>query len=77
MGHFETDLEGNFILVKHPGDNWLMDALGRRVNQRGYLIDEDGNIVNKYGDRVIERSDLDSQTGDIPADIFADLFIPR
>lgn len=51
MGHFETDLEGNFILVKY--NDFLVDALGRRVNQRGYLIDEDGNIVNKYGDKLI------------------------
>ena len=57
MGHFETDLEGNFILVKCPAPNsqgqWLIDALGRRVNQRGYLIDDDDNIVNKYGELVI------------------------
>jgi hypothetical protein len=81
MGHFETDIEGNFVLLKRLSPDghyeWLVDALGRRVNKRGYLIDDEDNIVNKYGEMVIQRDDLDSDSGDIPADIFADLFIPR
>ena len=52
MGHFETDLRGNFVLVKKQGltlpqgdsmkqelEEYLVDALGRRVNRRGYLVD--------------------------------------
>jgi hypothetical protein len=81
MGHFETDLEGNFILIKRLApncrDQWVVDALGRRVNKRGYLVDDDDNIVNKYGELVLQREDLDSSSGDIPADVFADLFIPK
>ena len=81
MGHFETDLEGNFILLKRLApngrDQWVVDALGRRVNKRGYLVDDDENIVNKYGELVLQRDDLDSLSGDIPADVFADLFIPK
>ena len=81
MGHFETDLEGNFVLVKRTsavtGEEVLVDALGRKVNQRGYLIDDAENIVNKFGELVVQRDELDSETGDIPADLFADLFIPR
>ena len=81
MGHFETDLEGNFVLIKRLApngrDQWVVDALGRRVNRRGYLVDDDDNIVNKYGEVVLGREDLDSETGDIPPDIFADLFIHK
>ncbi len=47
------------------------------MNQRGYLVDDEDNIVNKYGERVLLKDELDSETGDIPADIFADLFIPK
>ena len=54
-----------------------MEALGRRVNKRGYLVDDEDNIVNKYGELVLQREDLDSSSGDIPADVFADLFIPK
>ena len=40
MGHFETDLRGNFVLVKKQElEEYLVDALGRRVNRRGYLVD--------------------------------------
>jgi hypothetical protein len=57
MGHFETDLEGNFVLVKRTsavnGEEVLVDALGRKVNQRGYLIDDAENIVNKFGELVV------------------------
>lgn len=81
MGHFETDLEGNFVLIKKLSPDgrteWLVDALGRRVNRRGYLIDDENNIVNKFGEMIIQKDDLDSNSGDIPADVFADLFIPR
>lgn len=82
MGHFETDLQGNFVLVKRDradilGKEYLIDALGRRVNVRGYLIDEYGNIVNKFGDIVVPHAQLDKDTQDIPADLFQDLFIPK
>jgi len=65
MGHFETDLRGNFVLVKRQGmvldpatskevlEEYLVDALGRRVNRRGYLVDVQGNIVSKFGDLVV------------------------
>lgn len=54
----------------------LVDALSRRVNKRGYLVDEKGNIVSKFGEVVVAKEDLDPVTEDIPADIFRELFIP-
>jgi hypothetical protein len=57
MGHFETDAYGNMVIVKKtttggltPRGDELVDALGRRVNKRGYLIDNEGNVVNKFGE---------------------------
>ena len=88
MGHFETDLRGNFVLVKRQGmtldpqgkevlEEYLVDALGRRVNRRGYLVDTKGNIVSKFGDLVVTSDLVDPETDDIPAELFAELFIPK
>jgi hypothetical protein len=88
MGHFETDLRGNFVLVKRQGmtldatgkevlEEYLVDALGRRVNRRGYLVDTRGNIVSKFGDLVVTADLVDPETDDIPAELFAELFIPK
>ncbi len=88
MGHFETDLRGNFVLVKRQGmgmdgngkevmEEYLVDALGRRVNKRGYLVDTKGNIVSKFGDLVVTADLVDPETHDIPAELFAELFIPK
>ena len=32
---------------------WLVDAMGRRVNRQGYLVDDNDNIVNKFGQMII------------------------
>jgi len=40
-GHFEMDELGAVIM--NPGG---LDMLDRRVNQKGYLIDSAGNVVN-------------------------------
>jgi hypothetical protein len=84
MGHFETDLRGNFVLIKKTVptiegglEDFLVDALGRRVNRRGYLIDEKGNIISKYGEIVVIKDLIDPETDDIPAELFAELFIPK
>lgn len=42
-----------------------MDAKGRRVNEKGYLIDEGGHIRNKRGYKVFSRLLLE-EDGDIP-----------
>ena len=52
----------------------LVDSVGRNVNRSGYLIDNDGNVISKYGEFVLARSELDPLTDDIPALLFAKLF---
>ena len=63
MGHFETDPQGNMVIVKKattqngltPRSEILVDALNRKVNKRGYLIDDQGNVVSKFGEIVVNR----------------------
>ena len=44
MGEFDIDDHGNYVLIR-GNDGKLNDKLGNRVNQRGYLIDVQGNVV--------------------------------
>jgi hypothetical protein len=47
-GMFDIDDYGNFIIIRND-DGSLCDKLDRTVNRRGYLIDTEGNVVNKEG----------------------------
>lgn len=44
MGQFDRDQNGK-IMPKENGKE-LLDNLGRRVNDKGYFIDESGNIID-------------------------------
>jgi hypothetical protein len=46
IGLFDTDEHGNLVIIRKAGSNQLLDKLGRRVNRRGYLIDDQGNVVD-------------------------------
>eukprot|EP00347_Sterkiella_histriomuscorum_P020795 403336432 len=75
MGHFQRDQDGNYIIIKnHEGQ--LIDLYGRSVNQRGYLIDSNSNIVTKDGEFVVQK-DLLNKNEDIPIKLFKRLFMPR
>ena len=85
MGHFETDNYGNMLIVRKSviisgvggsPREVLVDALGRRVNKRGYLVDENANVINKFGEKVVRKDELDPLTDDIPPPLFQALFIP-
>jgi len=45
IGDFEKDRQGNAI-IRRDKDNNRVDKRGRRVNSKGYLVDEGGNVVN-------------------------------
>lgn len=73
LGEFEMDPTGMFIIVRDEGK--LNDKHGRFVNSRGYLIDEDGNIVhqngkffifNNIGTKIFNKEELD-ENDEIPA----------
>ena len=42
-----------------------MDSKGRRVNSKGYLVDEQGNIVNKRKQKVFSKRLLE-EDGEVP-----------
>jgi len=37
---------GNLIIVRKYGTHELIDRKGRRVNRRGFLLDNFGNVIN-------------------------------
>ena len=66
-GEYDRDERGNpLILQDQKGD--LIDKDGNRVNQKGYLINENtGDVVEKEkGIKVFDFKDLDEK-GELPA----------
>lgn len=63
-GDYEMDPLGNPMLHT-TRDGQLVDTKGRRVNSRGYLLDSEGNIRNKRGQKVFNHNLLEDGT-DIP-----------
>lgn len=51
IGQFEKDSYGKIII--HKSDKGLLDNLGRLVNDKGYLIDKNGNIISSHGGSII------------------------
>ena len=70
IGNFDIDEEGNFIIIKNgkdsAGNPRLEDQDGRRVNQRGYYMSDDGQILMKDGTFVFRKDEVDDD-GEIPA----------
>lgn len=64
LSDFELDPLGAPILNKHK-DGSFTDLRDRKVNQKGYLVDQNGNIINDRGLVVFTTDQLD-QEGDIP-----------
>ena len=46
IGEFDIDNKGNNLIIKTK-DSKLNDKFGRLVNRRGYLVDEDGNVITR------------------------------
>ena len=66
LGEFDKDEKGNpLILQSKEGE--LVDKDGKKVNQKGYLIDEQtGNVVEKEsGLKIFDFKDLDEK-GELP-----------
>ena len=47
MGQFDKDQNGN--IVPQSNGKQLLDNLGRPVNEKGYLVDGSGNIIDING----------------------------
>ena len=63
-GDFDMSPLSEPILDKDKNGNYI-DLKGRRVNSRGYLIDDEGNVIDKYGKRMFDKIILTPE-GEIP-----------
>ena len=63
MGVFDKDANRN-IIVQRSENGTLVDNVGRRVNDKGYLIDTDGNIIDREGKRIFVKEHL--KNGEFP-----------
>ena len=57
IGQVDKDAEGNIIPGTDQHNN-LVDNQGRKINSRGYLVDEFGNVVDKDGREIFEAKHL-------------------
>lgn len=65
IGAFEKSKStGNIMPVSSKDGSHLQDIFGRRVNEKGYLIDRDGSIIDKEGRKIWMAKDL--KLGDFP-----------
>ena len=68
IGDFEKDKQGNFKINKDPSQSpgKFVDAQGRPVNDKGYLVDRDaGHILSSRGSIVAKKGELDfDENGD-------------
>jgi hypothetical protein len=62
MGIFDKDAIGR--IITQASQNSLVDKLGRKVNDKGYLIDESGNIIDINGKQIWSKFELKS--GEFP-----------
>lgn len=60
LGDFEMDPLGQPILEKE-GDGEFKDRAGQKVNSKGYMIDRDGNIINKDKKIMFPKKLLDNE----------------
>lgn len=57
IGQIDKDKNGN-IQPQTDQNGQLVDNLGRRINSRGYLIDEFGNVIDNGGRQIFDRKHL-------------------
>lgn len=57
-GTFDKDKDGEEVIIQKP-DGTYVDKYGRRVNEAGWLIDKEGNIVDRKGRKKLDKTQLD------------------
>jgi glutathione peroxidase-family protein len=63
VGDFDQDNNGKIVISKNKKGEGL-DKNNRKVNSKGYLIDEDGNIISKNGKKLFDSKHL--KNGEYP-----------
>ena len=64
MGVFDKDANGNILMQRAQDGSHFVDNVGRRVNEKGYLTDADGNIIDREGKRIFVKEHL--KNGEFP-----------
>lgn len=59
-GEFEQDPMDEPILGKDKSNNFF-DLNQKQVNSKGYIIDKEGNVLNKHGKLMFKKKLLDSE----------------
>ena len=62
MGVFDKDSIGR--IITQASQNSLVDNLGRKVNDKGYLIDDSENIIDINGKQIWSKFEL--KNGEFP-----------
>ena len=58
-GVFDRDNRGNIVILRDPNQN-LIDKQGKKVNKKGYLVDESDNVIDHGRKIVFKNNQLDS-----------------
>lgn len=64
VGVFDKDANGKIILLGGENGSPLTDKAGRTVNEKGYLVDADGDIIDREGKRIFLKEHL--KNGEFP-----------
>ena len=73
LGEFDRDEKGNIVLLQDEAGQYI-DKLGRKVNERGYLLDPKGTgdiVENMKNQKMFSKSDLDER-GEVPAPYYVE-----
>ena len=65
LGHFDRDEKGNPLVFK-DNQGGYMDKEGNKVNEKGYLVDATGDIVEKELRKKIFDAKLLDERGELP-----------
>lgn len=66
LGDFDRDDKGNIIVLQDDEGN-IQDKDGNPTNERGYLMDQSGNILDNHRKRkMFDKTDMDDR-GEVPA----------
>jgi hypothetical protein len=64
MGNLDMEPNGDLALKNDPQTRGYVDKDGRPVNERGYLVNDQGHVVAKNGQKIFDANHLDN--GEIP-----------
>ena len=63
-GDFDYDRDGTPMIFKDAKSGYV-DKFGNKVTQKGFLIDEEGNVIDIYGKKKFDQFKMNSD-GDLP-----------